>query len=164
MRLAGENVCLRRITPPWAIPWATLGYPKLPDVSLATSRRFPGHSRPCWGIPVQPVSTKLDSPQFPWVTCAIRPSRHRRAELGRSPGALAKLGPLSRGSGLTGALFRAPVNSDTRESGPSFARAPGRPTDSYKLQLVGISRDSSIFSRIMQNMFEQQQCDELAQS
>ena len=127
VRLAGENVCLLRITPPSAIPWATLGCPKLPEVSLATSRRFPGHSQPCWGICVQPVSTKPDSPRFPWVTCAIRPSRHRRAESGRSPGALAKLGPLARGSSLTGALFRAPVNLDTRASGLSFVIAPGRP-------------------------------------
>ena len=142
VRLPKENVCLRRIKLPWAIPWATLGCPKLPDVSLATSRRFPGHSQPCWGIPVQPVSTKPDSPQFPWVTCAIRPSRHRRAESGRSPGALAKLGPLARGSSLTGALFRAPGKFDIRASEPSFVRAPGRPADSYKLQPLAISPGS----------------------
>ena len=91
---------------------------------------------------MQPVSTKPDSPQFPWVTCAIRPSRHRRAESGRSPGALAKLGPLARGSSLTGALFRAPGKFDIRASEPSFVKAPGRPADSYKLKPLGISPGS----------------------
>ena len=51
-----------------------------------------------------------------------------RVEPWRTPGAVAKLGLLARGSGLTGALFRAPVNLDTRASGLSFVIAPGRPT------------------------------------
>ena len=50
-----------------------------------------------------------------------------RVEPWRTPGAVAMLGPLARGSGLTGALFRAPVNLDTRASGLSFVIAPGRP-------------------------------------
>ena len=54
-------------------------------------------------------------------------SLHRRVESRRIPGGVAKLGPLARGSGLPGALFRAPVNLDTRASGLSFVIAPGRP-------------------------------------
>ena len=50
----------------------------------------------------------------------------RVVESERTPGAVAKLGLLSRMLDLTGALFRPTGNSSIWESCPSFAIAPGR--------------------------------------
>ena len=62
------------------------------------------------------------------------------------PGALAKLGPLSRVSELTGARNKAPVKPDPRESGPSFAKAPGVRPDSARHCDPGASRKSKAFT------------------
>ena len=62
------------------------------------------------------------------------------------PGAMTKLGPLSRVSELTGARNKAPVKPDPRESGPSFAKAPGVRPDSARHCDPGASRKSKAFT------------------
>ena len=62
------------------------------------------------------------------------------------PGALAKLGPLSRVSELTGARNKAPVKPDPRESGPSFAKAPGVRPDSARPRDPGALRKRKAFT------------------
>ena len=62
------------------------------------------------------------------------------------PGALAKLGSLSRVSELTGARNKAPVKPDPRESGPSFAKAPGFRSDSARPCDPGALRKRKAFT------------------
>ena len=68
-----------------------------------------------------------------------------KEKVGR-PGALPKLGSLSRVSALTGARNKAPVKPDLRESGPSFVKAPGVRPDSARHCDPGASRKSKAFT------------------